>query len=89
MTYHSIDFTKSFTKQYTKLSPAQKRAFQSRLILFMQDPFNKILRNHGLKGKYLGYRSIDIQGDLRALYTVHEDVIVIFGLIGTHSQLYG
>jgi mRNA-degrading endonuclease YafQ of YafQ-DinJ toxin-antitoxin module len=38
--------------------------------------------------KYLGYRSINITGDVRALYTVKEGALILFVFIGTHSQLY-
>lgn len=89
MSYHVIDFTKGFEKQFKKLPPKSKQKFYIRLEIFKKNPFSPILNNHGLKGKYLGYRSIDIQGDLRALYTIKGDKIVIFGFIGTHSQLYG
>ncbi len=83
-----IKTTKSFGKQYAKLADTEKKRFRQRLTLFRANPYDKILRNHGLKGKYLGYRSIDIRGDLRALYYVEGDVIVIFAFIGSHSQLY-
>lgn len=89
MLYHSIDFTKGFVKQFKKLSPQQKERFYERLELFKQNPHDKVLRDHALKGKYQGYRSIDIQGDLRAVYKVQGDSLAIFALIGTHSQLYG
>ena len=36
----------------------------------------------------LGYWSINITGDVRAIYRQHGDTIIIFVLIGTHSQLY-
>lgn len=88
MTYHSIEFTRNFEKQFKKLTPARKQKFYNRLTIFKLDPYAPILRNHGLKGKYLGQRSIDVEYDLRALYTVKHDKIVIFGFIGTHSQLY-
>lgn len=83
-----IKTTKSFDKQYAKLLAADKQRFKQRIELFKTSPYDKILRNHGLKGKYLGYRSIDIKGDLRALYYVEDDIIFIFGFIGTHAQLY-
>ncbi len=89
MLYHSIDFTKSFLKQFKVLRPKQRERFYERLDLFKKNPHDKALRDHALKGKYKGYRSIDIENDLRALYYVKEDVVVIFGFIGTHSQLYG
>ena len=83
-----IQTTKSFDKQYLKLNPKIKKQFKQQLELFRINPFESTLRNHGLKGKYLGYRSIDIGGDVRALYTVRGDIVIIFGFIGTHSQLY-
>lgn len=83
-----IKTTKAFDKQYAKLNLKVKTAFKRRLELFKANPFDTNLRNHGLKGKYLGYRSIDITGDVRALYTTQGDTIIIFGFIGTHSQLY-
>ena len=54
----------------------------------MLNPFDITLRNHALKGKYLGYRSIDVTGDVRLLYKQQNGDIYIFAFIGTHSQLY-
>lgn len=88
MLYHSIDFTKNFSKQFKVLRLKQKDRFYDRLDLFKKNPHDKTLRDHALKGKYKGYRSIDIEGGLRALYYVKGDKIVIFGFIGTRSQLY-
>ncbi len=81
--------TKSFDKQYSKLNPKIKNQFKNRLLVFMEDQFDASLRNHALRGKYQGYRSIDVSGDVRALYTQRGDSIIIFALIGSHSQLYG
>ena len=88
MLYHQIDFTKSFVKQFKKLRETQKQHFYERLELFKKNPHDRILRDHALKGKYTGYRSIDIENDLRALYYIENDRIVIFAFIGSHSQLY-
>jgi len=83
-----IKTTKAFDKQYSKLNFKVKLSFKRRISLFKTNPFEVTLRNHALKGKYLGYRSIDITGDVRALYITQGDTIIIFGFIGTHSQLY-
>ena len=83
-----IETTKAFDKQYAKLNIKVKVSFKRRLELFKANPFDISLRNHSLKGRYLGYRSIDITGNIRALYTTQGDTIIIFGFIGTHSQLY-
>jgi len=81
--------TKSFDRQYKKLTKKTKKQFEVRIKLFMSNPFDSSLRNHALKGKYLGYRSVNISGDIRLLYTVKNDTVVILSFIGTHSQLYG
>ncbi len=83
-----IKTTRAFDKKYAKSNDKIKIAFKSRVAVFTTNPFDVRLRNHALKGKYLGYRSIDITGDVRALYTVHGDTIIIFAFIDTHSQLY-
>lgn len=88
MLYHRIDFTKSFLKQFKKLREAQKEHFYERLELFKKNPHDRVLRDHALKGKYTGCRSVDIENDLRALYYIENDKIVIFAFIGSHSQLY-
>ncbi|MGI9027726.1 MAG: type II toxin-antitoxin system RelE/ParE family toxin [Candidatus Saccharimonadales bacterium] len=88
MLYHQIDFTKSFTRQFRPLRENQKKRFYERLELFKKNPHDRVLRDHALKGKYKGYRSVDIEGDLRALYYVKGDRVVIFAFIGSHAQLY-
>ncbi len=82
-----VDTTRGFDKQYSKLSPKIKRQFHQRLSLFIASPFDATLRNHALKGQYKHCRSINITGDIRAVYTV-KDGRILFGFIGTHSQLY-
>lgn len=78
-------FHRQFEKEFKKLSAKDKTIVLDRLDLFAQNPFDRLLRNHPLKGKYLGYRSIDIKPDLRVLYYGHEKIKVIFARIGTHS----
>jgi len=88
MLYHQIEFTKGFTKQFKKLRFTQQERFYERLELFKKNPHDRLLRDHALKGKYKGYRSIDIEGDLRALYYIEGYKVIVFAVIGTHSQLY-
>ena len=83
-----ISFHKNFVKQYKSLNAKQKKKTQERLELFLNNPFNLVLNNHPLKGKYLDYRSINIGGDLRAIYKFVSDSECIFVEIGTHNKLY-
>lgn len=84
----NIYFHKNFTKQLQKCSARDREQVKEKLKLFIADPFNSSLRNHALKGKYFDYRSIDIKGDLRALYKATSLDEAIFVFLGTHSQLY-
>lgn len=82
-----IKLHKNFEKQYLKLRISQKKKFKERRNLFLQDQFSPILNNHSLQGKYLGYRSINVTGDLRAIFKKDGDN-VIFIAIDSHSNLY-
>ena len=80
-------FHNNFLKDYRKLRATLRLKTDQRLVLFRKVPFHPLLNNHGLRGKYTGYRSINITGDYRAIY-IERDNLVIFMLIGTHSELY-
>lgn len=84
-----IEYLPKFKKQYKKLSSKQKLQFIDRVTVFTENPKDPALRLHPLKGSYSGYWSINVSGDLRALFYYKDNSIVIFALIGTHSQLYG
>ena len=84
-----LRFHKRFIKDYNFLDQKIKAAFQERLKLFFDNPYHAKLKNHPLKGKWCGYRSINISGDIRAVYKINDDEEVIFITIGSHSQLYG
>ena len=83
-----IRFHKNFEKQFKKLQKSEKEKFKQRADIFLKDEFNPILNNHPLKGEYLGYRSINITGDLRAIYKPKGRDVMIFVAIDTHSNLY-
>lgn len=85
----TIQYAPKFKKQYQKLPQKIQQQFDNRLQLFLSDPFHPFLRNHPLVGKFLGYWSFNVSGDVRALYLMVDDELIIFALIGTHSQLYG
>ncbi len=83
-----IYFHKNFDKQYKLLSARQKLKARERLRLFLDNPYDQLLNNHPLKGKYLDYRSINISGDLRAIYKLINNGECVFVAIGMHNQLY-
>lgn len=87
-----IRFGRKFEKQYNKAPNKIKRAFDLRLELFIASPFHPLLDNHALIGNWSGYRSINITGDWRGLFTENfsdnGEKVIIFHIIGTHSQIY-
>lgn len=83
----TISYSRNFVKQAKKLKPIMRLKLQACLKKFAENPLHPSLRNHQLKGKYKDYRSIDITGDIRALYLQREEE-AIFDAVGTHSQLY-
>lgn len=83
-----IDFHKRFDKQYKKLPVASKKKFENQLAILISNQNNPVLNNHALKGKYTGYRSINVTGDIRAIYIPHSKDHIEFAYIGSHAQLY-
>ena len=83
-----ISLHKNFEKQYKKLHSSEKRKFKERRNIFLKNPLHSILNNHALKGKYKGYRSINITGNLRVIYKIIDENVVYFITIDAHSNLY-
>lgn len=86
-----IDFSKKFDKQFKKSPLEIKIAFKKRIKIFIQNPLDPQLRNHPLRGILQSYKSINITGDWRALYSEFkekEEIVIIFEMLGKHSKLY-
>lgn len=84
----NISYHRDFKKYFKKLPEKIKGKFAERILLFEKDEFEPVLNNHALRGSYSGYRSINITGDLRAIYRKSSDE-VMFMAINSHSNLYG
>jgi len=85
----NIQYLPKFKKQYKKLPQKFQHQFDVRLNLFLTDSIDPRLRIHPFKGRYPGYWSMNINGDIRALYIIQDETLIIFALIGSHSELYG
>lgn len=87
-----LRFSKDFQKDLVRLNETQKKQFEKRLELFQKHPDHLSLRNHKLRGKMAGFYSINISGDMRAIYEILgkgvNGIIIGFTRLGTHSQLY-
>jgi len=84
----NVSYSKLFIKQAKKLTPELRAKLLERTAVFGENPLHPTLRNHALRGKFKDYRSINITGDVRAIYLQRENEAV-FDAVGTHSQLYG
>lgn len=84
-----IIFKKTFIKQYAKLDEAKKLSVDSTLRTFLENPQNPQLKNHALKGKLLGKRAISAGFDLRIVFQVQENYLLVEVLaVGSHNQVY-
>ena len=84
-----ISYSNRFIKDFENAPFKIRVAFKERLEVFIKDKFNPILNNHGLNGKLKKYRSINVTGDWRAVFSENKkDEEIIFHLMGTHSKLY-
>jgi len=84
----NIQFHKNFEKKYKKLSAKLKSQVKERNKVFSENPFDPILNNHALQGKYSGYRSLNVTGNLRIIYRFLNKDTVLFVDIDSHSNLY-
>jgi addiction module RelE/StbE family toxin len=86
-----IEYTVLFKSLLRKAPLEIKIAFKESRELFSDNPNHPSLRNHKLREKYAGFRSIDVTDDWRALFKIHKDkskITITFHILGTHSQLY-
>lgn len=85
----NIYFKKNFLKQYKKLPKQNQAAVDDVLKRFEHNPTDPALYNHALSGKLKGYRSIAAKFDLRIVFAVHDDYVVVILIgVGSHNQVY-
>ncbi len=84
----TIHLHRRFIKSYKKLPDNLKLAFKERRTLFLENDKNGLLKIHNLHGKYAGYQSFSVTGDIRVIFKEIEQQIFIFTDIGSHSELY-
>lgn len=84
----NIIFHNYFQKKLKKRTAKERNQFKTRLDLFIRNSNNPILNNHALQGKYAHCRSINVTGDLRAIYIEEGNNEVMFIDIDNHPNLY-
>ena len=84
-----IRFHKQFSKQLQKMPKKKQEIIKNKLKVFLLDPYQTQLNNHSLNGRYQNYRSLNVSGDLRAIFKLSDDgKEAFFIVIGNHNQLY-
>ena len=87
MKISSFIVNKHFKKQFSKLNRKIQDAFEDRARVFIKDETHPSLNNHPLHREWDQCWSINITGDVRAIYRLEKN-IAVFMAIGTHSELY-
>jgi len=85
----TIRYSRKFVKQFAQQPAKVQQAFNARLRIFSEDINDPSLRNHPLKGELTGFYSINVTGDVRAIYEIIDGEIYLYAIIGPLSQLYG
>ncbi len=83
-----VGYGRQFKKQYKKLPQPVREKFDARLILFFQNPRDQILHIHKLHGTFADCYSMNVTGDIRAVFVQVETDTIEFIAIGSHSELY-
>jgi len=86
-----IEFADRFERQLIDAPDEIKEAFLDTLELFLDDSRNPFLRNHPLKEKFVGYRSIDVTDNWRVVFKetdTGDRIVITFRLIGTHKERF-
>lgn len=83
-----VHYSSQFKKQYKKLPKKTRVQFKKRLILFIVDQTHAQLHVHKLTGHYDDLWSINVTGDIRAVFDKSFKDTVLFVAIGSHSTLY-
>lgn len=84
-----ISSSRNFDKQFRKLPKKVRDQFDKRLHLFQTASGHPQLNLHKLSGKYDELWSINITGDIRAVFDKSDSDTILFIAIGPHSELYG
>ena len=81
-------YHRNFEKQLAKLPKKQRDRAIDAIEEFLNDPARPSLRVHTLKGKWRGYISISVGGDMRMHFKPVNANKILFVAVGTHAQLY-
>ena len=91
------DFTKSFAKDWQRLSRSGRydmhRLKEAVMLLIANDePLGPEWFDHPLKGEWAGYRECHVGGDFLLIYELDDSAgkggTIVFNRAGTHAELF-
>jgi mRNA-degrading endonuclease YafQ of YafQ-DinJ toxin-antitoxin module len=87
-----VSFSRSFKKAFKKRIEATdlETLFWERLELFIENPFNNVLKTHKLSGKLRGAWSFSVEYDTRVVFIFTKDKPrkAVLVDIGNHDEVY-
>ena len=83
-----ISYGRIFKKMFNKQSRQIQDKFNERLMLLIKNQTHSLLNTHLLHGEWLGCKSINITGNIRAVFEEIGENHIEFIAIGSHSELY-
>lgn len=78
-------FSTHFQRDAKRLSKSKQKMVEERLVLFIHNPFDSILKTHKLTGSLNELWSFSIDFHLRVIFEFIEKQKVLFHSIGDHS----
>ena len=86
---YSTSFKRDF-KRAVKRGKDPEKIKQVVRLLCAQTPLPPALRDHPLKGDYIGYRDCHVEPDLVLIYRIVQDRLQLICLrLGSHGDLFG
>ena len=84
----TVGYSHTFKKMFRRQTAPVQVKFGERLSLFIENTHHPLLNNHSLNGEWAGCRSINITGDIRAVFEKVTKGHSEFVAIGSHNELY-
>lgn len=90
MAKYSINYTKSFIKDYKNLQTKEKDLTDELIDKLANGEILEQKHNdHALSGNLRGFRECHIKPDLLLIYEKHDDILQLDALrVGSHSKLF-
>jgi len=87
-----VKYSPAFLSILKRVDVRIRKSLRESIAIFIRNPNDLELDNHDLRDEWLGYRSIDVTENWRALYkeiTENDESVAYFIALGTHDGLYG